>query len=207
MDQIVQIFDDVLTDLEKDRFEIIFADRKFPWYYIPEGTVTPDAVANHGDNNTVEYPQFNHTFYVEDTENSQYWPIAKDLLRLFFERTKIPYTDVLRARTNLQTQFNGSGEFFYNCPHHDGVELPHMVLLYYPIDSDGDTFIFDREYGQPRTTYKILERITPKKGRFVLFDGKRFHTGQHPAKSPRRIVQNYNLWLPKIIPQEFTKFE
>lgn len=206
---IVTIYDDILSPEEADFFDKAFNDPYIDWYWLQVGTVAPYYNEVDGDENTIEYPQLTHTIVKDgkSTKSRRYPEFAK-LLNAFFDRTRNPYTKIVRARINLQPQFNGSDSYFYNTPHFDGVEQPHMVLLYYPIDSDGDTYIFNRQHGDPKPEkYEILETITPKKGRFALFDGKWFHTGRHPAKSKSRLVLNVNLKLPDIEKeQSFSKF-
>ena len=52
-------------------------------------------------------------------------------------------------------------------------------------DSDGDTVFFEKE--------KVIKKVTPKKGRIVLFDGETLHSGGFPTDNPRCIV-NFNIY-------------
>jgi len=54
------------------------------------------------------------------------------------------------------------------------------------IDSDGDTLFFNKEGD-------IINRVSPKKGRCVIFDGDILHASQNPIKSKDRIVINIDL--------------
>ena len=69
--------------------------------------------------------------------------------------------------------------------------------LYYVFDSDGDTVFFDkRSDSEERPSfkdYKIIDRVTPKQGRVVLFDGRQYHANYLPRKSDVRSVINMNL--------------
>jgi hypothetical protein len=62
---------------------------------------------------------------------------------------------------------------------------PHFSLLYYVNDSDGDTVFFEDD----KTT--IIKKVSPKKGRMVLFDGSIPHAASTPTKNSRCII-NYN---------------
>jgi hypothetical protein len=69
------------------------------------------------------------------------------------------------------------------------------VVLYYVVDSDGDTLIVDKiregnieEYHHNVEDYKILQRVKPKQGRAVIFDGKYYHTAEQPSKNMRCII-------------------
>jgi hypothetical protein len=39
---------------------------------------------------------------------------------------------------------------------------------------------------------KEIAKISPKKGRIVIFDGKTLHAGSHPYLSDFRMVINFN---------------
>jgi hypothetical protein len=79
---------------------------------------------------------------------------------------------------------------------HVDLQFPHMVCLYYVNDTDGDTFIFDKCRGRDinsiddfmNSDYKVLQRVTPKKGRAVIFDGSRYHSSSSSTKNIRCIV-------------------
>lgn len=74
----------------------------------------------------------------------------------------------------------------YAKPHTDfGPNVPHWVVLYYVNDSDGDTVFFDNNNN-------IIERVTPKKGRVVLFNGNILHSGGIPKSNPRCVI-NFNI--------------
>ena len=84
------------------------------------------------------------------------------------------------TRTFLQVPTIKTTE--YDSPHID-MEMGHTVCLYYVNNTDGDTFFFNGK--------NIIKRVSPKKGRCVLFDGKIFHASSKPTKE-KRIVINYN---------------
>jgi hypothetical protein len=69
-------------------------------------------------------------------------------------------------------------------PHVD-YHFPHDVVLYYVNDADGDTVFYNNQ-GQ------VIKRVTPKKGRLVMFDGLTLHSGGIPKNGPRCIV-NFDL--------------
>jgi len=71
-----------------------------------------------------------------------------------------------------------------HAPHID-LQMPHMSLIYYINDSTGDTVFFDDKEN-------IIDSVTPKKGRAVLFNGLIPHAAGIPKDGPRCIV-NYNL--------------
>jgi hypothetical protein len=78
--------------------------------------------------------------------------------------------------------------------------LPHTVLLYYINDSDGDTILY-KERANPLTYlvgdypdhFTIDMRVTPKKGRAVIFDGLQFHSVSSPKDTLKRQIINVNV--------------
>ena len=73
------------------------------------------------------------------------------------------------------------------------MKTPHMVALYYVNDADGDTFFFDRNR-------EVINRVTPKKGRMVVFDGLTLHASSMPSKD-YRISLNLGYVDPKTLPE------
>jgi hypothetical protein len=88
---------------------------------------------------------------------------------------------------------------------HDGIHLnrgePHLVMLYYVNDSDGDTILYDKTvedipydvsfyslYPEEYCKLKVKHRISPKKGRILFFDGRVYHASSTPTKSIRCII-------------------
>jgi len=62
----------------------------------------------------------------------------------------------------------------------------HVVCLYYVNDSDGDTVLFNGD------TEEVIQRVTPKRGRVVLFDGGTYHASGKPTVNCRAVI-NLNL--------------
>ena len=102
--------------------------------------------------------------------------ILKDLFEL--EKTY----NVVRLRWGMTTTLN---KIHKHNPHID-MPIPHKVILFYLNDSDGDTNFYNKEH-------KIIDSVTPKENRAVLFDGSILHSSSKPIKFARRIVLNINL--------------
>ena len=99
-----------------------------------------------------------------------------------FAELKINFIDIIAARLFITVPHKTKLDFY--APHTDRPEK-HLGLIYYVNDSDGDTVFFEKE--------KIIEKVTPKKGRIVLFDGETLHSGGFPTDNPRCIV-NFNIY-------------
>jgi len=85
------------------------------------------------------------------------------LCRAFLQPpSKIPYQQELH--TDLPTSSNS----------------PFYSLIYYASDSDGDTVFFNQD--------TEIERVTPKKGRTVLFNGQIPHRGTKPITQTKVLL-------------------
>ena len=86
----------------------------------------------------------------------------------------------------------------YHHPHID-MTVPHMVCLYYVNDADGDTFFFDKTRDDVQlgtyndTKFKVIKRVTPKKGTAVIFNGNRYHASSSPTKGIRCILNLHTM--------------
>ena len=73
----------------------------------------------------------------------------------------------------------------------------HYTLLYYVNNSDGDTFLFNQIAETSNPVYPdkmtLKNRISPKMGRAVLFDGLIYHSSSSPIINDERIAININL--------------
>ena len=86
---------------------------------------------------------------------------------------------------------------------HNGVHvdlpsnIPHVACVYYVNGSDGDTIIFEQTVNDTpggSTNIELTEhkRVTPKRGRLVMFDGSRYHCSSQPTINYRCII-NFDL--------------
>jgi hypothetical protein len=87
----------------------------------------------------------------------------------------------------------------YNIPYqlHTDFNYDNLVLLYYVNHSDGDTFIYKEKFNKKNKVnnikkFHLLEKVSFKKGRVVIFDGKNYHASSL-SSSDSRIILNINL--------------
>jgi hypothetical protein len=180
----MKIIENFVPKVYQDNIEGTLLDNNFPWY-LHKSTVS-EAYAGNTDKNVVDRPQFAHIFNVNNESTSQYWPLLQPFGFFLMGQTGIDTNQVLRVKANL----NMRDEFFptdkYFTPHIDCRDANKFTTaIYYVNDSDGDTLFFDKKQ-------KVVERITPKKGTLVYFDGHELHAGQAPSKSLYRCLINFN---------------
>ena len=86
------------------------------------------------------------------------------------------------------------------CGFHVNQEQPHLVLLYYVNDADGETLISDKTisdieyndnnkmYIEDKYDFNIVSKVMPKRGRVLVFDGRTYHSASSPTTGCRCII-------------------
>ena len=178
-----KIYDDILTGHQIKKISDVLLSTDIPWSFYNK-TVTDRTFDKQKNITTYEYMQFVHIF--NDYSGhviSDFSGITDYILKKFRENTGVTPVNRLRTKMNLQPKSTLPG---HNTPHVDFPNLDHWVLLYYVCDSDGDTCIFNDN---------IVDTISPKAGRYLLFNGSQSHAGSHPLISDKRVVINFNFTL------------
>ena len=174
---------------EKIKNDLIGLENDFPWHYSED-------VTGAGDFDSQHRPAMSHQYVSVDDDDiseisSVYHHLFTPLLSKACQYLKIPETEVIQGRSFLQWPLANIDTSVVDLPHIDLDEGDeHIVVLYYVVDSDGDTIIYNERTESPSYTEK--QRISPKQGRVVIFEGGQYHTEQQPTKGTRCIV-NYNL--------------
>jgi hypothetical protein len=188
------IVDDFIPLEYQERIKQLLFDKSsgFTWFYKKDVNVGNEYSPELGP----PKPALNHSFRISGETKSSFYNIVEPMAELATEVFGYKLTSVLNCRTFLQFPLN---EKFskHSIDHlHIDIDQPHLVLLYYNIDSDGDTLFVNkkRQPGEPREyaisvdDYEIINRVTPKQGRAVLFDGWKYHTAEQPQHNIRSIL-------------------
>jgi hypothetical protein len=145
--------------------------------------VTPDSL---------DVQQFTHLIYELTQPVSQFFPTILPVI------TAVPYTikQLIRIKMNLCVYVKTDNPNAHGMPHVDFTEIkePLMSAIYYVNDSTGDTLIFDQRFGQ-KAPLTVKTRVTPKKGRLVVFDGGLLHAGNTPRTNTPRININFDAFV------------
>ena len=204
------VFDDFIeTDYqEKIKRELLGAEdhlgQQFPWYYLDDVTASGDSDSQHRPGLShvyVDLPYEDERDLKTGTINSnvlgghiisEYHELFVPLLETVVRKLGLNQATVLQGRSFLQFPINTDGTI--DKPHIDiHGNNKFVVALYYVCDSDGDTVIYNEQIKSEK--YTINQRVTPKQGRIVIFDGHLYHTAEQPTKSNTRCIVNYNLGL------------
>jgi len=169
---------------------------KFPWYFNPNMVSDRDPLLKEDGN----IMGFNHFMYEENNAVSPFFDTVYPLILSISDKSDVRYQKIERMRFNLTFQ-NKTDTAPWHLPHIDS-PYPHLVAIYYLNDSDGDTVIFNEtndsfkagDFAKMTSNdFTVKARITPEKGKMVIFPGQYYHASSSPKKSKFRIVLNTNL--------------
>lgn len=153
---------------------------RLKWNFVPDISLGQSA-ENH--------PGFSSTLYLhEDFNNVEKKTIATPEYNLFAP-ILLEASDQFGKRFTLDHVFRSRARLTINEPKirignpHVDYQIPHWVLIYYVNSTDGDTILFD-EKG------RIVEKVTPRRGRCLLFDGSIRHAASNSTSGPRIIINN-----------------
>ncbi len=194
----IKILDNVVPLSLQEDIKNTVIDPNFYWYYYPF-TTGGDVVRNGklsylNDSNTVDRGQLTHLTYQHGNEYSKFTLLALPILHVCCAQAGIQYNSLIRIKFNLLTQTSGFTENNYNVPHFDYPEDDGKVLLYYINDSDGDTWVFNEFASETEVKLTVNQRVSPKQGRAVFFEGNRYHASSNPINSQHRAVINFNFY-------------
>ena len=200
LDKEIYIIDDFIDlEYQEDIRSILLADyqyqgKDFPWHYIGDVTAEGDADSQNRAALAHEYIIYDEDQSIEDQKATEeidhFHYLFLPMLKHVCVRMNIKKINVLQGRSFLQFPLNLKDKTV-DTPHVD-LQQEHLVALYYVCDSDGDTIIYNERHQPANKEYTIKQKVTPKQGRMVLFDGSLYHTAEQPEHNVRCVV-NYNL--------------
>ena len=177
----IQVFDNLLPADFADDIEKRLSHEDMPWYLI-SNTVYPGHKA-YTESGYKDINFMGHLFILNGQVTSDFHiQMLFDMVNCFKEATNLISKNLYRIRANIT--FPTPDPQLPSRRHVDS-DTPHQVLLYYVNDSDGDTLLYENDV--------LVNTVSPKKNRFVLFDGHHEHCFYSPVKTDKRIVININL--------------
>lgn len=207
----IRIVDDIVgANIENAICEILI-NKQFPWTFV--GDVTSEIKKDKDGEKT---PGFRHEFFnCSEKVKSPWFFLVFPILARALDAVGIDHvpSKLLQARCFLQNPLENGLE--YDTIHiDDGFARRLVSVLYYVNDADGDTFFFEqtaddfpdprevlsmsREYQQQQFDVKM--RVSPKKGRCVIFDGRRYHASSSPKikqgmPNNQRCIVNFSYFI------------
>lgn len=136
----------------------------------------------------IDIHQFTHNFYSSEEERS---PHIQKIIKIL-EESKINWIGIDRIKANYVTNIS-------HFKKDKNVVLPHtdvekekytpnnnfVSMIYYVHNTDGDTLFYEKD----RKT--IMKKVSPKKGRAVIFYSNQHHSFEPPVKNDKRVVINF----------------
>ena len=164
----ILVIDDFIDkDYQQEIKNNLIGDNDFPWYYIDDVTAAYEE-GNQGR------PGLSHVYVEYNDDNvseivSEFHELFLPLLNKECQVLQVPRANIVQGRSFLQfpLNLNSSDD---DTPHIDLDEGDrHIVVLYYVVTSDGDTIIYNQR--TESDIYTVKQKVTPKQGRVVIFDG------------------------------------
>jgi len=174
----IHIFDDIINKDHQEKIKKTMLGKHFPWFFAHD--------VSYKDNPTQSRPAFKHYFVVNKKINSSFHEHVLPIIDNALKKAKIKNKNILQGRSFFQLPLNIKDKNVVDTPHID-LEDEHVVVLYYVIDNEDHTIIYENN-----KYLKIKKKIKPKQGRVVVFNGLYWHTAEQP-KDKNRCVINYNL--------------
>jgi hypothetical protein len=173
-------------------YEVLCRDNTFPWFY-------QEFTSKYNGNAEVlqlkgyeEHPYFAHIILTDHQIQSNAYDIVFNDLWQWVIRNEpdIDFGELIRVRAAKVTK-----DFVPPTQPHVDSPLPHYVMIYYVNNSDGATAIYKETYdGTPPDKVTPKQYIDPEKGKYVIFDGLRYHSGNAPMFHKDRTILNINYY-------------
>jgi len=192
----MKIIDDVIPLSIQNELERNILDPRFPWGHMLSSDLANGASDDYvvlkrkefKENNIIDPGQFYHNI-LNEQQPGQFFSWFTPIL----DAIKHQDMRILRMKMNFNYPWAGISDSTHGIPH---VDLPnekgYTTAIYYVTNADGDTILFNEKNGH-QGPLTIKERVSPKKGRIVLFDGDTLHAGCPPISNSPRIVVNINI--------------
>ena len=184
----IEVLDDVVPLSYQEEIKRNLLDITFPWFYVSDITYAQNKSA----------PAVSHLFVLDGQIKSHYWNALTPIAHFACAKLNYNVKRIVNARTFLQFPLNDKMGIDLVDRLHIDIPEQHAVVLYYVLDSDGDTIIVDKTHTgnnfDPNATeytvdkFPILKKVTPKQGRVVVFDGRLYHTAEQPQQNMRCVI-------------------
>jgi len=183
----INIIDNYIPPKEAYDIEEFFLGDQMSWFW-NKGTIELEELEKYKTKNTVNTGQFTHNIMrnfdliANQTNEGLVTSNAYDGIKEIFKN--INFNLVVRIKGNLNLNVTGYKKESHQPIHDDARVNGYRSLIYYINDSDGDTIFFNDKL-------KEIKRVSPKKGRAVIFDSQILHCGCNPIKQQKRAVINF----------------
>ena len=185
----VFVFDDIISLEQQEHIKDLMLNKAM-WSYVSDVT--------NPKKNSQQRPGFAHWFVADEIIKSDLHDEVKPIIENSLKKLQVGgERRYLQGRSFLQLPLNISDREKLDVPHIDLANFKHLVVLYYVTDANGETVIYNSQFKDGESVPKFSDlkekqRVMPKQGRVVCFDGYYWHTSQQPSQGVRCII-NYNV--------------
>lgn len=161
-----------------------FYSKELKWNFIDKGVMpfSPDFKES--------LPLFQYSIYERngDTDRLEFF---KPLLDAILEKSGLKMTELLKVKAGflLNTIYVLPSFMYKHNPPHKDFEEDHYTAIYYVIDSDGDSYVFNEK--KESSSYTIKHRSPIDAGKALVFGGF-YHASACPKLFSKRIAITFN---------------
>jgi hypothetical protein len=203
MDEVI-IIDDVVWPEKQDEIENVFFTKNLAWKFFTDVAIPENEIKALGI--TKLTPGIGASILQDQPHyiNQPLLDLTETIVHNACSKLGLVCDKIIQGRSFITFPLREELRKEYDNIHID-LNYDHMVCLYYVNDVDGDTVLFEETAGSfknktvlkeklQKNEFKIAYRVTPKKGRCIVFNGKRYHSSSGPTKGVRCII-NFNFSL------------
>ena len=177
-------------DISDFMYEVLCRDNTFPWFYQEQTSFYNGTAEVLQLDGYEEHPYFAHTIVTDNQIKSNAYDIVFDKFwKWMVKNVDGDFGELIRVRA-AKTMKNKVPP---TQPHVDA-PFGHWVMIYYADNSDGPTTIYKERYGENPENVRPKQYIDPEKGKYVIFDGRMYHSGNAPRKHSSRTILNINYY-------------
>jgi len=188
------IFDDIISESDQIKLEEYVKLPNLKWNY--QHNIT----GQYGGTDLLKLPA--NVLKSIDITDSNISNIINSIKLNLLDKFNMEFVKDYRYKINWTTPITENYDF-KNLIHVD-MNVDHIAIVYYINDTDGNTIFLNNTNGNSAEShqsnfkgidldeFEIVNKIPPKKGRAVIFDGNIYHCGEYPTITDR-FVLNFDL--------------
>ena len=188
------IFDDIISESNQTKLEEYIKLSNLKWNY--QHNIT----GQYGGTDSLELPA--NVLKGINITDSNISNIINSIKLNLLNKLNMEFVKDYRYKINWTTPITKNYDF-KNLIHVD-MDVEHIAIVYYINDTDGNTIFLNNKKGNSAEShqsnfkgidlneFEIVNKIPPKKGRAIIFDGNIYHYGEYPTITDRFII-NFDL--------------
>lgn len=182
----IVVIDDLVNEIYQVEIEQALLAEMGPAWFLLDDVAYPGQAVKH------RQPGIVHPMFEENKGiMSPLYHLAVPLVYEAVTRINFKFKNIIRGRSFIQFPTPASN---VNHAHIDTNES-HLVVLYYVNDADGETVIYNQTAddipnlpGFDTQQLSVKQRVSPKRGRVVMFNGRHYHSSSTPTTNKRCVI-------------------